>query len=304
MSFLGTAWRVVQGVTSLGGTERIRYQQERSRDLLREYEVIRSCIGQENTTLIAATGKVRKQVRIARRTLKRAARFLRHVASEVNQSRAADTGNDIAIKSQALAPRDSGYINIDGDLATLAGVAAGTAAAASSWGLVQILGHASTGTAMAGLHGAAAANAGWAWFGGGSLAAGGGGMAAGHLVLPGIGTAVAVAVSSVLSHKEANKLSKACDEIEGVNTENQLTLTVLRSHVGGLRAFQNRLYSQSRLLEETVTPIYRRLLPFGILSDIWRIIRSWCTGNYFRPDELSDVQAVELAVERFLKEFS
>lgn len=35
---------------------------------------------------------------------------------------------------------------------------------------------------------------------------GGGGMALGHFVLPGIGTAVAVAVSSTLSHREANRI--------------------------------------------------------------------------------------------------
>jgi len=63
---------------------------------------------------------------------------------------------------------------------------------------------------MAPLHGAAAANAGWAWLGGGALAAGGGGMALGHLILPGIGTAVAVTASSVLSHREAFVTSLAC----------------------------------------------------------------------------------------------
>lgn len=152
------------------------------------------------------------------------------------------------------------------DIATLVGAAAGTAVAASSWGMVQILGHASTGTAMAALHGAAAANAGWAWFGGGSLAAGGGGMAAGHLVLPGIGTVVAVAVSSVMSHQEANKLQKACDEIEGVNTENRQTLNALGRHVSGLQAFEDRLFAEYRLLEETVTSVYTGLLPFGLLS--------------------------------------
>jgi hypothetical protein len=57
-------------------------------------------------------------------------------------------------------------------LQTATGAGAGRAAAAGLWGAVQILAHASTGAAMASLHGAAATSAGWAWFGGGSLAAG------------------------------------------------------------------------------------------------------------------------------------
>jgi hypothetical protein len=208
MGFLGTTWRVVQCVTSLGGTELIRCQEERRAELIREYEVIRSRIGEQNTVLIAEIREIKKQVRIARRKLKRAARLLRHFNLEVGRSKGPTSGTDLLRKSQTLTPRKASQSRIDPDLATLAGAAAGTAVAATSWGVVQIVGHAATGTAMIGLHGAAAANAGWAWFGGGSLAAGGGGVAAGHLVLPGIGTAIAVAVSSVVSYNEANKLSE------------------------------------------------------------------------------------------------
>jgi hypothetical protein len=63
------------------------------------------------------------------------------------------------------------------------------------------------------LHGAAASNAGWAWFGGGSLASGGGGMALGQMVLPGIGLAVGVAVSATLSHGEASRVKELCAEV-------------------------------------------------------------------------------------------
>ena len=62
---------------------------------------------------------------------------------------------------------------------TAGGSGLGTGTAVAGWGAVQVFAHASTGTALATIHGAAATSAGWAWFGGGSLAAGGGGMALG-----------------------------------------------------------------------------------------------------------------------------
>lgn len=71
------------------------------------------------------------------------------------------------------------------------GAATGALASAATLGLVATLGTASTGTAIAGLSGAAATNATLAWIGGGSLAAGGGGVAAGSAIMTG-GVAVIV----------------------------------------------------------------------------------------------------------------
>ncbi len=65
-------------------------------------------------------------------------------------------------------------------------IAAGTITAGAAWSAVGLLGAASTGTAIASLHGVAATNALLAWFGGGSLAAGGLGMAGGAAVLGGL----------------------------------------------------------------------------------------------------------------------
>lgn len=65
------------------------------------------------------------------------------------------------------------------------GLAGGTIAL-GAWGLVSLIGSASTGTAISSLSGIAATNATLAWFGGGSLATGGAGMAGGFWVLGGI----------------------------------------------------------------------------------------------------------------------
>lgn len=62
---------------------------------------------------------------------------------------------------------------------------------------VSAFAHASTGTAISTLHGAAAHNAAMAWLGGGSLASGGGGIAVGTLVLGGISIGVGFAAGLI-----------------------------------------------------------------------------------------------------------
>lgn len=71
---------------------------------------------------------------------------------------------------------------------------AGAAIGMATYSGVMAFGAASTGTAIAGLSGAAATNATLAWLGGGSLAAGGGGMAAGSMLL---GTVVAASAALI-----------------------------------------------------------------------------------------------------------
>ncbi|PKU92516.1 hypothetical protein CQR46_0092 [Bifidobacterium pseudolongum subsp. globosum] len=68
----------------------------------------------------------------------------------------------------------------------IAGLAAGSLTAFGAYGLAMHFATASTGAAIAGLHGAAATNATLAFFGGGALAAGGMGMAGGMAVLGGL----------------------------------------------------------------------------------------------------------------------
>lgn len=90
--------------------------------------------------------------------------------------------------------------------------AAGAAVAAGqgALGMIGLFGTASTGTAIAGLSGAAAWNATLAWLGGGSLVAGGGGMAVGTLVLGGIMVGPALAVGGFMLAGEGEKaLTKA-----------------------------------------------------------------------------------------------
>ena len=88
-----------------------------------------------------------------------------------------------------------------GALAGGAGALAGLAA----YGSVGVLATASTGTAIAGLSGAAATNATLAWLGGGSLAVGGFGMAGGAAVLGGIVAAPVLLVGGLMMASKAEE---------------------------------------------------------------------------------------------------
>jgi len=156
---------------------------------------------------------------------------------------------------------------------------------------------------MATLHGAAATSAGWAWFGGGSLAAGGGGMALGHLILPGIGTAVAVTFSSVISHREANRIAEQCAEIESTNTANRQTLATLESNSAKVRGWERRVETQYEALDHAAKEVRKQLFRFGIFTHIFRLVRTWLGGEYYRAREARFVEDLDIALARFIEEF-
>ena len=90
----------------------------------------------------------------------------------------------------------------------LAGGASALAGLAT-FGSVGVLATASTGTAIAGLSGAAATNATLAWLGGGSLAAGGFGMAGGAAVLGGIVAAPVLLVGGLMMASKAEEAKES-----------------------------------------------------------------------------------------------
>ncbi len=174
----------------MGGTALLRQQQDHHRQLAEQYNFIRSRIDKQKAKWTAAAENVEKQVGISRLSLNRAAKLLRRLRLETGRSLQPKSLKDSLPAYKTLARYQGTHTGIVGSVAVFAGPTAGTATAASSRGLVQIFGHASTAASIGSIHGAATASAGWAWFGGSSLAAGGGGMGVGHLVLPGIGTVV------------------------------------------------------------------------------------------------------------------
>ena len=86
----------------------------------------------------------------------------------------------------------------------VSGAVAGTVTAFGAYSAAGALATASTGTAIAGLSGAAATNATLAFFGGGSLAAGGLGIAGGTAVLGGLVAGPALAVIGLVAGSKAS----------------------------------------------------------------------------------------------------
>ncbi|GGM98010.1 hypothetical protein L2745_14670 [Shewanella xiamenensis] len=84
----------------------------------------------------------------------------------------------------------------------------GGSTALGAWGLVSLIGSASTGTAISSLSGVAATNATLAWFGGGSLATGGAGMVGGFWVLGGIVAAPIVFFSTKSAYKKVDTIKE------------------------------------------------------------------------------------------------
>jgi hypothetical protein len=303
VGFWRSTFRVIGDVTSLGGTARIRNWTERQRELLDTYQRMCASINTENGEFQRAVSELKGEIRRSTALLRRAGKILdplgqgRRIlesAGHVN----ADVRNTALLSTRHLSDPTPKELAI-----VAGGATVGTGTAIAGWGAVQVVAHASTGTAMATLHGAAAANAGWAWFGGGSLAAGGGGMALGHLVLPGIGTAVAVTFASIVSHKEANRLADQCGEIGKTNSINAKTLATLASNSAKIHGWQRLIESEYHVLHEATRRARNRLFPLGILTKIWRLFRSWFGGEYYLPSELLYVEALDTAVLRFLDAF-
>lgn len=123
-------------------------------------------------------------------------------------------------------------VNFAGSLAkgAIAGTAGGALTAFGAYGAAQTLACASTGTAIAALHGVAATNATLAFFGGGSLAAGGLGMAGGTMVLGGLVAGPALMVMGFVAGSTARKnLEKAyTNKAEALQIASQLNTASLQ----------------------------------------------------------------------------
>jgi len=113
----------------------------------------------------------------------------------------------LEITDQQIAKWDEASIQAIDILTAIArGIVSGLASASAVYGLVVILGVASTGTAISTLRGVAAKNATLAWLGGGAILEGGGGKALGARVLNGTIVGPALLVSSYFISREAEKI--------------------------------------------------------------------------------------------------
>lgn len=178
VSGAGGAANLVRGVQKMrqAGSEAARAKSRYEAEL----EETEAAVEATNA-VVQANGE--QQEASLRLVVHRMAEFLRRHHQTVAE-RASDLLDGVVVDQQLLDKFCGGRISLDGLAGQIASTALAGAATYSGVPLaVTAYGSASTGTAIAGLSGAAAQNATLAWLGGGSIAAGGGGMALGAMAL-------------------------------------------------------------------------------------------------------------------------
>lgn len=181
---------IVAGCVALGGAgvglvvkakRRISAAKQRLQGAVTEYERAQEEYtrkGKETERAFAALGEAKLH---AIKTLGEVARLLRN--ARVRERGASPSAQ---IEVPQLDRWECASVNAVHVLSSVgSGGLIGVSTAAGVYGLVGILGTASTGTAISTLTGIAASNATLAWLGGGALAVGGGGVALGTCVLGG-----------------------------------------------------------------------------------------------------------------------
>lgn len=170
----------------------------------------------------------------------RMADFLRRNQQAVAE-KASDLLDGVVVDTQRLEEFTGGRLTAEGLAAHIAKAAGAGAATYSSIPIaVATYGSASTGTAIAGLSGAAAQNATMAWLGGGSLAAGGGGMALGAMALNVVTIGPTVFVGGLVLNGKG----------ERALTEARRYHAKVEKSVGDQQQLRNRLQVIDRRVEE------------------------------------------------------
>ncbi|NLS14839.1 hypothetical protein HGP28_18430 [Vibrio sp. SM6] len=173
------------------------------------------------------------------------------------------------------------------------GLVGGTTAL-GAWGLVSLIGSASTGTAISSLSGVAATNATLAWFGGGSLATGGAGMAGGFWVLGGILVAPMVFFSTKSSYKKIDKVK-----------EQKETLIQEADKLISYMPEAEKQLLEARKQADKVNTLLKIYLP--IIEKELKVYKSHCSffrdlfGLKMRPEQEISYQKLNLLTHELLK---
>ena len=299
-------WGVTKAVLTLGGSVRLENATARYERAVEAYRALRDKLDTKNQQIGEAIRTLKARVASTKSKFRVANKMIAPRCLAV--TRRGGLGNGLVPDYRSSigggAARHAGLMRRDSDQLVALGAVSGASAAIVAWQGAQLVGIASTGTAMIGLHGAAASNAGWALFGGGSLATGGGGMALGHLVLPGAGVAIAIGVGAITSHREANRLNKASDELELVNNENKSVLSTVDRNLSLIQAAATRFQREEAKWTQVFRYSRKRLRRFGIFSVLYRFIRFKISGIYYTAEEWQVVQALEAATEQFFAAMS
>ena len=151
------------------------------------------------------------------------------------------------------------------------GTAGGFAAAGATTSAVMALGTASTGTAIATLHGVAATNATLAALGGGAIAAGGGGMALGTTILGATTLGAGILVGGIIFNLTGSKLSDKADEAWNQMKKAEKDINEICRYLSSLSKAENRFEETLRTVNHVYFRHLEKLTDLVVLSgkDDW-----------------------------------
>lgn len=124
-------------------------------------------------------------------------------------------------------------------------------------------------------------------------------MALGHLVLPGIGAAVAVGIGAITTHMKANEINNSCVQVEKANIENEAALVRVDGALSKLRSSERTYEGADERLRSSIKFARLRLRRFGILTTIYRYIRFKLYGVYYTAEEQAIAENLESEVKAF-----
>ncbi|WP_305421171.1 hypothetical protein [Photobacterium leiognathi] len=183
------------------------------------------------------------------------------------------------------------------------GVLGGTAAV-GAWGLVSVIGSASTGTAIATLSGAAATNATLAWFGGGALAAGGAGMSGGMMVLGGIVAAPMIFFATKKANEKTEQLEQATQELKDAFPELEQLLVSANEQQTEVKVYteQMRALCDNYVLEAQT--LLTLIHPKGRWSRFYQRLRRLFRLNVFTAKQESAIASLSNKTHALLANFN
>lgn len=183
------------------------------------------------------------------------------------------------------------------------GTIAGGSLALGSWALVGAFGSASTGTAIAGLSGAAASNATLAWLGGGTLAAGGAGVSGGIMMLGGIVAVPLILIASAGTHKKAKEFEEATEKLTGVIAQQESHLAHLPDALKTVEIRKTQVDHACEEFQSTSRRLHKIIRPFGILSVMKQGILKLFRRRPFIDEQLEALGELGQTVSAFLSQF-
>ncbi|MGF1901118.1 hypothetical protein [Aliivibrio sifiae] len=183
------------------------------------------------------------------------------------------------------------------------GVLGGTAAV-GAWGLVSIIGSASTGTAIATLSGAAATNATLAWFGGGALAAGGAGMSGGMMVLGGIVAAPMIFFATKKAYEKAEQLEQATQELKEAFPELELLLVSANEQQTEVKVYTERMRTLCDNYVFEAQSLMTLIHPKGRWSRFYQRLRRLFRLNVFTAKQESAIESLSNKTHALLANFN